>query len=476
MLAVGLDPMTQVSMSTLLWEISHNKGPQIVLALQDRDTVPKWITHLLYLGEDMRVRFQGPLNEVVKEARRDSLEIKLEEEPVASVKQRNGKKYRWDYPEEEFKAAQSQSNNDNSTPLVQMQGVQVKYGERTVLGDWEQPGKRKGLWWDVKPGDRWGVFGPNGMYYRGACTYLLKLTSMAGSGKTTLFSLINSDHPQTYSLPILLFGRSRLPTQSEPGISIFDIQARIGQASPEIHNFFPKNISLRQTIESAYADTFLSKPSLTYKADVAVDTCLRWFQKELNPAFASSKDPVDSLTSSWINYDNVKNKSKLSEKMDDYIHTDIDWADHISFRDLSFSAQRVALFLRAIVKKPDLVVLDEAFSGMDERTRIKCVMFLAYGEARWLIKQQNNKSRTFEGMMIRTRTAFDILERVSFTGLEPRQALISVSHRREEVPFLVDKWLCLPEAGKGAARFGTIDRTGSKTPDWWKQIWNSDIN
>lgn len=51
-------------------------------------------------------------------------------------------------------------------PLIHMRGVQVKYGEKTVLGDWQQDvdGQTKnGLWWSLKRGERWGVFGPNGM-------------------------------------------------------------------------------------------------------------------------------------------------------------------------------------------------------------------------------------------------------------------------------------------------------------------------
>ena len=50
-------------------------------------------------------------------------------------------------------------------PLVEMQDVCVKYGDRTVLGGWKQQidnESREGLWWTVRRGERWGVFGPNG--------------------------------------------------------------------------------------------------------------------------------------------------------------------------------------------------------------------------------------------------------------------------------------------------------------------------
>jgi hypothetical protein len=50
-------------------------------------------------------------------------------------------------------------------PLIEMNGVKVQYGDKAVLGDWKQEHEgteRKGLWWTVSRGQRWGVFGPNG--------------------------------------------------------------------------------------------------------------------------------------------------------------------------------------------------------------------------------------------------------------------------------------------------------------------------
>ena len=88
-------------------------------------------------------------------------------------------------------------------------------------------------------------------------------------------SLICSDHPLAYSLPIKMFGFGRLPLPGRPGISIFDIQARIGQSSPEVHTFFPRNLTLRQTIENAWAETFLGTPKLNSHEDaVIIDTIL----------------------------------------------------------------------------------------------------------------------------------------------------------------------------------------------------------
>lgn len=51
-------------------------------------------------------------------------------------------------------------------PLVEMQDVCVRYGDKEVLGSWKQKIEgqtKKGLSWTVRRGERWGVFGPNGM-------------------------------------------------------------------------------------------------------------------------------------------------------------------------------------------------------------------------------------------------------------------------------------------------------------------------
>ena len=342
-----------------------------------------------------------------------------------------------------------------------------------------------------------------------------------GSGKTTLFSLICSDHPQAYSLPIRVFGRSRLPTPSEPGISIFDIQARIGQSSPEIHNFFPRHLTIRQTIESAWADTFLSKPHLTFARDSAVDACLRWFQHELD---LSCKDvePLDDLVHSAYNeYGWDKRRSSKKPKIakrdengndygngiedrnlgnalaslrgdsqhtvDAYLRRDTDWADRQLFGASSFTAQRIALFLRAVVKKPDLLLLDEAFSGLDARARTKCMMFLAFGETRWLMRPRGGKAGSrgpdaaaaaaaFESRLCH-RTLLERAGRVAVGALEARQALVCVGHRAEEVPPVVGRWVRLPEPGTGRpVRFGTVV-TGRKRrekkarEDWWEEVW-----
>ena len=280
--------------------------------------------------------------------------------------------------------------------------------------------------------------------------------------------MICSDHPQTYSLPIKLFGQSRLPTHGQPGISIFDIQARIGHSSPEVHNFFPKNLTVRQTLENAWADTFLGKPILTYDRDLVVDACLRWFRHELDPG-AGSTDLLDTLVPTYLT--GVYQSPRWKKLLTTYQESDVDWADSTRLRDIPFSSQRVALFIRAIIKKPDLVILDEAFSGMDEATREKCMLFLENGEFIGMVKgTRKTRGGRVQSIYRGGQTLIALDKQVRISGLEQRQALLCVSHSKDELPRIITDWMSLPEPNSGEpVRFGKVGPRKQKR--WWDEIW-----
>ena len=246
-----------------------------------------------------------------------------------------------------------------------------------------------------------------------------------------------------------MFGRGRLPQSGQLGISIFDIQERIGQSSPEIHAFFPKGLTLRRTIESAWADTFLGIPNLTHERDLTVDAVLTWFEPELSPQTNVQRGEAPRIPEA---------NSELEP----------DWASAIRFRDLPFSSQRVALFLRAIIKKPDLLVLDEAFSGMDEYVRDKCMLFLTWGQTRYYGYCGTNRQSSRQAIV----TKPEFLGERYIDGLSEDQALVCVSHVKEEVPDAVREWMCLPEANEGRpARFGRLDRPLAQNSKRWNDIW-----
>jgi ABC-type molybdenum transport system ATPase subunit/photorepair protein PhrA len=123
-----------------------------------------------------------------------------------------------------------------------------------------------------------------------------------------------------------------------------------------------------------------------------------------------------------------------------------------------------------VIKKPDLVILDEAFSGMDEMVRDKCMLFLDHGENRTVCYTSDAESRPSQRRIVASEAARS--NSVKIGGLEPHQALLCISHVREEVPGCVREWICLPEANEGkAARFGRLQ--GPIEADWgrWNDIW-----
>ncbi|KAK5059825.1 hypothetical protein LTR84_009708 [Exophiala bonariae] len=326
-------------------------------------------------------------------------------------------------------------------PLIELSSVVVRYGSKTVLGHQPaslDPPSPAGLNHTVRQGTRLALLGPN------------------GSGKTTLLSLLTSDHPQSYSLPIKFFGRSRLPSPGQPGLSLWEIQARIGHSSPEIHAFFPKHLTIRRVLQSAWADTYASQAQMTPDREIRVDNFLHWWAPELRQG--SSTATIDTAASS---------------------SRSLDWAvdkNHHTFGTLPFSTQRLLLLLRALIKQPDIVILDEAFSGLSTETRDKAMAWLEYGEGRRVQEDATSTStKSVASNASRSQEAM-VDSQVHFSGLKPTQALVVVSHVKEEIPSVVNEWLRLPgeeevsEMGRGIES-GFVAPGALSTPEGWNRVW-----
>lgn len=141
-----------------------------------------------------------------------------------------------------------------------------------------------------------------------------------GKGKSTLISLIIGENPQAYANDIWLFGRKR-----GSGESIWDIKRNIGFVAPELSRFFPLNQTCLKVVLSGLFDTMGLFKKVTKEQEV--------------------------LAINWLKLFGLQN---LSQKL---------------FRQVSLEEQRFVLLARALIKKPSLLVLDEASQGMDAYQR-----------------------------------------------------------------------------------------------------------
>lgn len=434
--------------------------------------MPDWITHAMILGNSNQILLQGAKPEVDEtlkvwkylSAKTIPRSLSAEKKKILQQAQADmdqgllDRQLLWDLnliPAKQMKMGVTHLRGGE--PLIEMSGVRVQYGDKVVLGNWKQEVDNtltEGLHWTVRRGQRWAILGPN------------------GSGKTTLLSLITSDHPQAYAMPMKLFGRTRLPELGKPGISLFELQSRMGHSSPEIHAFFPRQLTIRAAVESAFAETFLSKPKLDYEKDLDISSALRFFKPELDPDAAVTTKADPPQISSGDEFPKLF-RSKENFVPEDY---DVDYADNFTFGQLSTAQQRIVLFLRAIIHKPDIIILDEAFSSMPASFRDKCINYLEIGE------QGRNRSST----ALRRTTSEDTWLKgfnsepstARYHGITEDQALIVISHVKEEIPDCVRNFMRLPseDPGDGSEpldfRLGMLQQTSTLSqPEIWDVAW-----
>jgi len=104
---------------------------------------------------------------------------------------------------------------------------------------------------------------------------------------------------------------------------------------------------------------------------------------------------------------------------------------------------------------------------MDEGLRDRCLLFLAHGETKQLstASTKENPAQIVESVISKEG-------RVKLRGLKKDQALLCISHVREEIPGSIREWICLPEANTGKpARFGKLDGPIEGDSRRWNEIW-----
>jgi molybdate transport system ATP-binding protein len=191
---------------------------------------------------------------------------------------------------------ESTTQTSDYEQVVKMEHVDIVYGKQLI---------RQDVNWTIRKGEKWALLGPN------------------GSGKSTLLSYIFADNPQAYSKKLTLFDRRR-----GSGESIWEIKARIGFTSSEMHLYYRENVSCLSVVASGFFDS--------------IGLYRRCSEQQLQQA-------EQMLTILECNH-----------------------LKHRSFLKISSGEQRLVLFARALVKNPALLILDEPFHGLDKSKKHLC--------------------------------------------------------------------------------------------------------
>ncbi len=148
-----------------------------------------------------------------------------------------------------------------------------------------------------------------------------QLVGPNGSGKSTLLSLITGDNPKAFGQDITLFDRKK-----GSGESIWDIKKKIGYFSTNLSELFKRNHTVEQMVLSGFFDSIglYAKPS-----GMQQQKALQWLD--------------------IIEMRHLKNSY---------------------FNRLSLGQQRLVLIVRALIKQPPLLILDEPFEGLDPENTI----------------------------------------------------------------------------------------------------------
>jgi molybdate transport system ATP-binding protein len=145
-----------------------------------------------------------------------------------------------------------------------------------------------------------------------------------GAGKTTLLRLISADHLQAYANEIYLFGMRR-----GSGESIWDIKRKIGVLSPEFQIGYREALPASDVVLSGFFDSvgLYRRPTADQRAQVRY----------------------------WIE---VLGAEDLAEQ---------------DFTRLSYGQRRIILLARALVKSPQMLLLDEPCQGLDYENRQRLI-------------------------------------------------------------------------------------------------------
>ena len=141
-----------------------------------------------------------------------------------------------------------------------------------------------------------------------------------GSGKTTLLNLITGDNVQGYGNDIWLFGRKK-----GSGESVWDIKQKLGFVSTALQQNYRVGVTAKVAILSGFFDSIgVYRKYSRQQEEVALE---------------------------WLKLLHMEKQRNAP------------------FRSLSYGEQRMLLIARAMVKIPELLILDEPCQGLDDANR-----------------------------------------------------------------------------------------------------------
>ncbi len=144
-----------------------------------------------------------------------------------------------------------------------------------------------------------------------------ELSGKNGSGKTTILSMITGDNPKGYGQDLYLFGQKK-----GSGESIWDIKKNIGYFTPAMIDRFRGYHSLENMLISGITDSI--------------------------GLYIVPSEGQKRLAAAWLEL------LGMSHLKNDYFHK------------LSTGQQRLIMCVRAMIKHPLLVILDEPTAGLDD--------------------------------------------------------------------------------------------------------------
>ena len=178
-----------------------------------------------------------------------------------------------------------------------------------------------------------------------------------GSGKTTLLALLTGDHPQSYTQrgpsSLNLFGKNRNKWAT------VQLKKEIGIAGMDVLNAWPRGrkMNVWEVVATGFDGGFIPLGPKKVGQGLGEEEQQKRVER------------VDEILRKWW-------------EVQPHRAQDLDAYAGRNFTDLPAGEQSLVIVLRALVGKPKLVLLDEAWSGMDTET-VKTVHAFLRSSGSW---------------------------------------------------------------------------------------------